>query len=64
MSGWNVVRTKPRGKTYGRALPAFIHNDQYHLATVDAYADGAIDCWGFVDRALFERKVSTGCVVT
>jgi hypothetical protein len=64
MQGWNIVRTKPRRKTYGRALPAFIHNGDYFLATVAAYADGAIDCWGFVDLALFEEKVKAGWVVT
>jgi hypothetical protein len=64
MIGWNIVRTKPIAKTYGRAIPVFIHNFQYHFATVDVYSDGAIDCWGFVDRSLFATKVRSGWVAT
>src|SRR5262245_629496 len=64
MAGWNIVRTKPLRKTYGRALPAFIHNGDYHLTTLDVYADGAVSCWGFVDLPLFERKVASGWVAT
>jgi hypothetical protein len=41
-----------------------IHNWQYFLSTVDVYADGAIDAWGFLDRPLFRAKVARGWVVT
>jgi hypothetical protein len=61
---WPIVRTKPLGKTYGRSIELFVNNWQCHLATVDVYADGAIDCWGFVDRALLAGKVNTSWVVT
>ena len=64
MIGWNIVRTKPIAKTYGRAIPAFIHNGSYFFVTVDVYSDGAIDCWGFVDRSLFPTKVKSGRVAT
>jgi hypothetical protein len=60
---WPIVRTKPVSKTYGRAISVFINNGSCHLVTVDAYADGAIDCWGFVDRALFLNKLRSNWVV-
>ncbi len=59
MIGWNIVRTKPIAKTYGRAIPAFIHNLNYFFAAVEVYADGTIDCWGFLDRSQFTTKVTT-----
>ncbi|MEM1252484.1 MAG: hypothetical protein AAGI69_08615 [Cyanobacteria bacterium P01_H01_bin.21] len=61
---WEIKRTRPVDLTYGRALPAFIHNGSYYLSTVDVYADGAIDCWGFVDRALLDGKLSKGWIAT
>lgn len=60
---WPIVRTKPIRRTYGRSVSTFINNWQCHLTTVDAYADGAVDCWGFVDLALFEGKVRSNWVV-
>jgi hypothetical protein len=60
---WPIVRSKPVGKTYGQALSLFINNGNCHLATVDVYEDGSIDCWGFVDRALFEGKLRANWVV-
>jgi uncharacterized protein (TIGR02996 family) len=62
-AGWRVVRSGPGRKTYGKALPAFIHNFSYHLSTVDVYADGAIYCWGYVDLPLFRGKLTQGWVV-
>ena len=56
---WPIVRTKPGGKKYGRSIRLFINNWQCHLATVDVYEDGAIDCWGFVDRSIFRDKVAS-----
>jgi hypothetical protein len=35
----------------------------YFYTTLDAYADGAVDCWGLVDLPLFRRKVAEGWVV-
>ncbi len=60
---WPIVRTKPVQKTYGRAISVFINNGSCHLVTVDVYTDGAIDCWGFVDRALFLDKLRSNWVV-
>jgi hypothetical protein len=60
---WPIVRSKPVGKTYGRSISLFINNMQCHLTTVDVYADGSIDCWGFVDRALFKTKLDARWVV-
>jgi hypothetical protein len=64
MRGWNIVRTHPIRKTYGRAIPTFIHNGGPLLATINVYADGAIDCWSFVDRELFARKIASGWIST
>lgn len=60
---WPIVRTKPVGKTYGRSVSLFINNMNCHLSTVDVYEDGSIDCWGFVDRSLFQRKLQSNWVV-
>src|SRR5688500_14192684 len=27
--GWRIARTRPSPTTYGKAVPAFIHNDHY-----------------------------------
>src|SRR5215510_11775565 len=61
---WAIRRTRPVGLTLGTAIPVFIDNMQYHLTTVDAYADGAIDAWGFLDLPLFRKKVRSGWVAT
>lgn len=60
---WPIVRTKPGGKTFGEAVRVFINNWQCHLTTIDVYADGAIDCWGFVDLALFRQKLASRWIV-
>jgi len=60
---WPIVRTKPGGKKYGRAIQLFINNWQCHLTTVDVFADGAVDCWGFVDVDLFKQKLRSRWVV-
>jgi hypothetical protein len=57
---WPIVRTRPRGKVYGRALPIFIRNMDHHFVTLDVYADGAFDCWRFVDRHLLKEEIRTG----
>jgi hypothetical protein len=61
---WPIRRTQPGGLTLGTAIPAFIHNGNYYLTTVDVYADGAINAWGVLDRPLFRAKVATGWVTT
>lgn len=60
---WPIVRTKPFGRTYGKAILLFINNWQCHLTTIDVYADGAVDCWGFVDLSGFEHKLHAGWIV-
>jgi hypothetical protein len=60
---WPIVRSRPVGRTYGRSISLFISNGPCHLITVDVYEDGAIDCWGFVDRALFQGKLQSNWVV-
>jgi len=61
---WLIRRTKPHGTHFGRAIPAFIPNGDYQLTTIDAYADGAINCWDFLDLPSFKSKVASGWVVT
>ncbi|MCP3469380.1 hypothetical protein NLM33_03450 [Bradyrhizobium sp. CCGUVB1N3] len=61
---WPIVRSQPAGRTYGRSISLFINNMECHLTTVDVYEDGSIDCWGFVDRALFKTKVGARWVVS
>src|ERR1043165_6227212 len=56
--GWRIVRTSPEPRTYGKAVPAFIHNFSYHFSPIHVYADGAINCWGFVDLSLFRGKIA------
>lgn len=63
LNGWRIVRTAPPGRIFGKAIPAFIHNLSYHLTALDVYADGAINCWGFVDLPLFHDKIVQGWVV-
>lgn len=61
---WDIVRTKPAGTHLGKAVPVFINNMQHHLTVIKAFADGAIDVWGFLDLALFDQKLKTGWVST
>jgi hypothetical protein len=61
---WEIVRAKPAGQTHGLAIPAFIHNMQYHYAPLAVFGDGLIDCWGGVDLDIFRRKLKSGWVVT
>ena len=57
-----IRRTKPVGHFVGYGHPTFIRNMQYHLTTLDAYSDGAVDIWGFLDLDLFTEKLRTGWV--
>lgn len=61
---WEISRTKPVGPTRGFAIPAFIHNWQYHYSSLKVYGDGLIDCWSSVDLAILKRKLDQGWVVT
>ena len=61
--GWPLARTGRDGTTYGRAIPAFIHNFSHHLIGLEVYADGAVECWGYVDLPLFRGKLADGWVV-
>ena len=62
-NSWPIVRTKPNGKKYGRAIQLFINNMQCHLTTINVFSDGAVDCWGFVDLNLFRQKLRLRWVV-
>jgi len=64
MDAFSMGRPTQAGVILGMAIPVFIHNVKYHFTTVDAYGDGAIDAWGFLDRPLFHAKVRTGWVAT
>jgi len=46
------------------AIPAFVNNAAYHFSSVDVYADGAIDAWGFLDRSLFQKRIAKGWIAT
>src|SRR5262249_19063984 len=48
----------------GLCFPAFIHNGNYYLASIVAYKDRVIDCWGLVTFEDFKEKVRDGWVVT
>ena len=48
----------------GVYFPAFIHNGRYFLASIVAYKDQIIDCWGLVTFEDFKEKVRDGWVVT
>jgi hypothetical protein len=60
---WRIVRQGANAKVYGRAIPAFIHNGSYFYNALGTYADGAVDCWGYVDISLFREKLAQGWVV-
>jgi hypothetical protein len=42
----------------GFSIPCFVSNLDFHLTTVNAFADGSIGIWGTVDRGIFRRKFS------
>lgn len=48
----------------GVCFPAFIHNGDYYLASIVAYKDGMVECWGLFTFEEFKQKVSEGWVVT
>ena len=61
---WDIIRTKPAGTHLGKAIPIFINNFHQYLTKINAFADGAIDVWGFLDLPLFDAKMETGWVST
>jgi uncharacterized protein (TIGR02996 family) len=48
----------------GVYFPAFIHNGDYYLASIVAYKDRMVDCWGLTTFEDFKEKVRDGWVVT
>ncbi len=64
LGGWRLVRKGDSATTYGKAIPAFIHNGTYFLSPVEVYADGSINCWGYNDVPLFRDKLASGWVAT
>jgi len=64
VNAFPIGRPTEAGAVPGVAIPVFIRNVQHHFTTVDAYSDGAINAWGFLDRPLFRAKVRTGWVAT
>jgi hypothetical protein len=61
---WEITRTKPVGPTRGFAIPAFIHNWQYHYSPLKVYGDGLVDCWSSVDLNILKRKLDQGWVAS
>jgi hypothetical protein len=60
MSNNRIARTKT---IEGLVTPAFIHNgSSYFFINLQVYADGLVNCWELVDRALFEEKLGSGWV--
>jgi len=62
-SAWPILSSKPGNRIAGRAISTFINNGQCHLTTVEVYEDGAIGCWGILDRKSFEEKLTSRWVV-
>ena len=45
-------------------LNAFINNGGYHLADVEIYRDGMIECWGMSTFEEFKQNIRSGLAVT
>ena len=56
---WRVLR---RDGVKGLALHVFVRNSHWFLSSLELYADGTINCWGYVDRALFQEELDCGWV--
>ncbi|MEU8341862.1 NADAR family protein [Spirillospora sp. NPDC048832] len=59
-----IYRVEDGRRIEGVARPIFIHNMSYHLADLLIYADGAINCWDWVDLDGLREKLDCGRVVT
>lgn len=63
-AGWRVARRGHSGEVvFGKTIPAFIFNLSYHLSPISVYADGSVDCWGYVDLSIFRQKLAQRWVV-
>ncbi|MFI0411854.1 NADAR family protein [Actinomadura sp. 3N508] len=59
-----VYRVVDGRRVEGVARPIFIHNFSYHLTDLLVFADGAINCWDWVDLDGLREKLESGWVVT
>ncbi|MGW3772958.1 NADAR family protein [Actinomadura verrucosospora] len=59
-----IHRTEDGRRIEGVARPVFIHNGSYHLTNLLVFADGAINCWEWVDLEGLRGKLECGWVVT
>lgn len=57
---WPIVRSRPIGKTYGRAISLFINNWDCQLTTIDVYEDGSIDCGDMDNKDYLIRAMIYG----
>ncbi|MGH3243147.1 MAG: NADAR family protein [Spirillospora sp.] len=62
--GHRVFRVEDGRRIEGVARPVFIHNFSYHLIDLLVFADGAINCWEWVDFDGLREKLDSGWVVT
>lgn len=59
-----IHRVEDGQRIEGVARPVFIHNMSYHLTNLLVFADGAINCWEWVDLDGLREKLDRGWVVT
>lgn len=59
-----IHRIEDGQRIEGVARPVFIHNVSYHLTNLMVFADGAINCWEWVDLDGLREKLECGWVVT
>ncbi|WP_205719130.1 NADAR family protein [Actinomadura geliboluensis] len=59
-----IYRVEDGRRIDGVARPVFIHNMSYHLTDLLVFADGAINCWDWVDLDGLREKLDSGWVVT
>lgn len=59
-----IQRVEDGQRIEGIARPVFIHNFSYHLTDLLVFADGAINCWDWVDLDGLREKLESGWVVT
>lgn len=59
-----IHRIEDGRRIEGVARPIFIHNFSYHLTQLRVFADGAINCWDWVDIDGLRGKLESGWVVT
>ncbi|WP_433474877.1 NADAR family protein [Spirillospora sp. CA-142024] len=59
-----IHRIEDGRRIEGVVRPVFIHNFSYHLTNLLVFADGAINCWEWVDLDGLREKLECGWVVT